>query len=97
MSEREAIPGDIAAALERLADADIRQSAALDKVAAAMDRLSDEIERTYVRRELHDEQMKNLREDLNSQAESIKWANRLAVGSLVTVIVAFVIAFGSLP
>lgn len=97
MGDRDAIPSEIAAALDRLAAADITQSAALDRVAGALDRVSEEIRQTYVRRDVHEEQMKAIRDELARHGETMKWATRTAVASLLTVIVGIVLAFGGLP
>lgn len=96
MPERDLIPGEIAAALDRLAEADVAQTRALERLSTSVDRLSDEVEKTYVRRDLHDEQMKNLRADLAGMADSIKWVGRTVAGGIVAIVVAAVVAYGGI-
>ena len=71
----EAMPGDVAAALDRLAGADERQTAALDRLSLTVDRLGEKIEDTYVRRDLHDEQMERIEAEQQRQADTLSDRN----------------------
>jgi hypothetical protein len=65
----------------------------LDEVRKELSRLCDQLESTpYVRRELHDEQIRDIRESMRRVASHAQWTFGLMASSIISAVVVFAIA-----
>lgn len=70
---------------------------ALNRLASGVDELRKDMDKTYVRKDVLDPQLNEIRGDIDRHADWLTWAQRIVIGAVVLALLGLVLYQGGVP